>query len=241
MPQVRIAGSTPDTTERTTEPMRILLAEDDEPLGRALRAGLEQAGFSVDWVRDGTAAWNELSATPYHAAVLDLGLPREDGLSVLRRLRAERSAIPVLVLTARDALEDRVAGLDGGADDYVVKPVDLVELAARLRALIRRSAGQGSNLLESAGVSLDPAARVVLLDATPVPLTPREFDLLHVLMLAGGRVLTREQIEDQLCAWGRELESNSIEVHVHRLRKRLRPELLRTIRGVGYAFGGAAP
>jgi two-component system, OmpR family, response regulator QseB len=221
--------------------MRILLAEDDEPLGRALRAGLAQAGFSVDWVRDGVAASNELAATPYNAVVLDLGLPRQDGLSVLRRLRADRNAIPVLVLTARDAVEDRVAGLDGGADDYVVKPVDLVELAARLRALIRRAAGQGSGLLESAGVSLDPAARTVLLEGEPVVLTPREFDLLHVLMLAGGRVLTREKIEEQLCAWGRELESNSIEVHVHRLRRRLRPDLLRTVRGVGYAFGGEKP
>ena len=217
--------------------MRILLAEDDEPLGRALRAGLVQAGFSVDWVRDGVAAWNELSATPYHAAVLDLGLPRQDGLSVLRKLRSGRSTIPVLVLTARDAIEDRVSGLDGGADDYVVKPVDLVELAARLRALIRRSAGQSTGILESSGVGLDPAARITTLDGVPVALSPREFDLLHVLMLSGGRVLTREQIEEQLCAWGRELESNSIEVYVHRLRKRLRPELLRTIRGVGYAFG----
>jgi DNA-binding response OmpR family regulator len=221
--------------------MRILLAEDDEPLGRALRAGLAQAGFSVDWVRDGVAASNELAATPYNAVVLDLGLPRQDGLAVLRRLRADRNPIPVLVLTARDAVGDRVAGLDGGADDYVVKPVDLVELAARLRALIRRAAGQGSGLLEAAGVSLDPAARAVQLDGRPVALTPREFDLLHVLMLAGGRVLTREKIEEQLCAWGRELESNSIEVHVHRLRKRLRPELLRTVRGVGYAFGGGTP
>ena len=221
--------------------MRILLAEDDEPLGRALRAGLIQAGFSVDWVRDGVAAWNELSVTPYHAAVLDLGLPRQDGLQVLRQLRAARSVIPVLVLTSRDAVGDRVAGLDGGADDYVVKPVDLIELAARLRALIRRSAGQSSGVLEDAGVSRDPASRQVHLDGEPVPLSPREFDLLHVLMLAGGRVLTREQIEEQLCAWGRELESNSIEVYVHRLRKRLRPGLLRTIRGVGYAFGGLLP
>ncbi len=221
--------------------MRILLAEDDEPLGRALRAGLGQAGFSVDWVRDGAAAWNELAATPYSAAVLDLGLPREDGLSVLRRLRAGRNAIPVLVLTARDAVGDRVAGLDGGADDYVVKPVDLVELAARLRALIRRAAGQGSGLLEAGGVSLDPAARTVSLDGVAVALPPREFDLLHVLMLAAGRVVTRESIEEQLCAWGREVESNSIEVHVHRLRKHLRPELLRTIRGVGYAFAGGTP
>lgn len=219
--------------------MRILLAEDDEPLGRALRAGLAQAGFSVDWVRDGVAASNELAATPYGAVVLDVGLPREDGLTVLRRLRASRNPVPVLVLTARDAVGDRVAGLDGGADDYVVKPVDLVELAARLRALIRRSAGQGAALLEADGVCLDPAARTVQLDGVPVQLSPREFDLLHVLMLAGGRVLTREQIEEQLCAWGRESESNSIEVHVHRLRRRLRPELLRTIRGVGYAFGNA--
>ena len=218
--------------------MRILLAEDDEPLGRALKSGLEQAGFAVDWVRDGVAASNELAATAYQAAVLDVGLPRQDGFAVLRQLRAAGGKTPVLVLTARDAIEDRVTGLDGGADDYVVKPVDLPELAARLRALIRRSAGHSAGLIEGNGVCLDPAGRTVTVDGAVVTLAPREFDLLHVLMLANGRVLTREQIVEQLCSWGREAESNSLEVHVHRLRKHLRPELLRTIRGVGYAFGG---
>ncbi|MFO1270188.1 MAG: winged helix-turn-helix domain-containing protein [Rubrivivax sp.] len=216
--------------------MRILLAEDDALLGDALRAGLREHGFQVDWVRDGEAADRELRTGSYAAAVLDLGLPRRDGLDVLSRARAAHVDTPVLVLTARDALADRVQGLDRGADDYVIKPVDISELAARLRALMRRAAGQPRERLVHGTITLDPAARRVQLEGELVALAPREFDLLHVLMLAGGRVLTREQIEQQLYGWGQEIDSNSIEVHVHHLRRKLGTALIQTVRGVGYAM-----
>ena len=216
--------------------MRILLVEDDTLLGDGLRAGLRQLGFQVDWVRDGEAAERELRAEPYAAAVLDLGLPRRDGLQVLAAVRAAGVTVPVLVLTARDAVPDRIRGLDSGADDYVVKPVDLHELAARLRALVRRSRGQPPDTLMLNDLVLDPAARSVQLAGAAVALSPREFDLLHALLLAAGRVLTREQLEQQLYAWGQEVESNAVEVHIHHLRRKLRPELIQTIRGVGYTM-----
>ncbi|MGC4076944.1 MAG: winged helix-turn-helix domain-containing protein [Rubrivivax sp.] len=214
--------------------MRILLVEDDPLLGDGLRAGLTQAGFQVDWVRDGEAASRELRSAVHTAAVLDLGLPRKDGLEVLAETRAAGVRLPVLVLTARDAVSDRVIGLDGGADDYVVKPVDLDELAARLRALIRRAHGQTQDLLAAGEVVLDPAARTVTRAGEPVVLSQREFDLLHALMLNAGRVLTREQLEQHLYRWGREVESNAVEVHVHHLRRKLGAELVQTVRGVGY-------
>jgi two-component system, OmpR family, response regulator QseB len=215
--------------------MRILLAEDDPLLGDGLRAGLRQLGFQVDWVRDGEAAERELRAEPYAAAVLDLGLPRQDGMDVLAHVRKAGVTLPVLVLTARDAVPDRIRGLDLGADDYVVKPVDLNELAARLRALVRRSHGQPQDRLQAQGVVLDPAARTVMQAGVAVPLSAREFDLLHALLLAAGRVLTREQLEQQLYSWGQEVESNTIEVHIHHLRKKLGPALIQTVRGVGYS------
>ncbi|MGZ5250455.1 MAG: response regulator transcription factor, partial [Caldimonas sp.] len=174
--------------------MRILLAEDDLLLGDGLRAGLRQLGFLVDWVRDGEAAERELRAETYAAAVLDLGLPLKDGLDVLATVRRAGVTVPVLVLTARDAVPDRVRGLDVGADDYVVKPVDLHELAARLRALVRRAHGQPQERLTAQDVTLDPAARSVQQGGVPVSLAAREFDLLHALMLNAGRVLTREQL-----------------------------------------------
>jgi DNA-binding response OmpR family regulator len=217
--------------------MRILLAEDDPLLGDALRAGLRQLGFQVDWVRDGHAAERELRSDVYAAAVLDLGLPRIDGLDVLAAARSAGVRLPVLVLTARDAVPDRVRGLDIGADDYVVKPVDLNELAARLRALVRRAHGQPLERLEVQGVVLEPAARRVQVDDQDVVLSTREFDLLHALILAAGRVLSREQLEQQLYGWGQEVESNAIEVHVHHLRRKLRPGLIQTVRGVGYTIG----
>ncbi len=217
--------------------MRILLAEDDLLLGDALKAGLREHGCQVDWVRDGEAADRELRSGAYAAAVLDLGLPRRDGLDVLARARAAKLTTPILVLTARDALADRIEGLDRGADDYVIKPVDISELAARLRALVRRSAGQPQDRLVHGEVSLDPAAHRVQLKGELISLAPREFDLLHVLMLAGGRVLTRDQIEQQLYGWGQEVDSNSIEVHVHHLRRKLGPQFIQTVRGVGYALG----
>ena len=215
--------------------MRILLVEDDPLLGDGLRAGLRQLGFQVDWVRDGDAAERELRAEPYAAAVLDLGLPRRDGLDVLASVRRAGVTVPVLVLTARDAVPDRIRGLDLGADDYVVKPVDLHELAARLRALVRRSHGQPVECLQAQDVTLDPAARTVHQNGEAVALSPREFDLLHALLLAAGRVLTREQLEQQLYAWGQEVESNAIEVHIHHLRRKLGAALIATVRGVGYS------
>jgi len=214
--------------------MRILLAEDDPLLGDGLRAGLRQQGFQVDWVRDGLAAERELRAQPYAAAVLDLGLPMVDGLTVLAHARQKGTTLPVLILTARDAISDRIKGLDSGADDYVVKPVDLHELAARLRALIRRAHGQTQELLHAQNVSLDTAARVVTVANEPVTLSAREFDLLHALILNAGRVMSREQLEQHLYSWGQEVESNAIEVHIHHLRKKLGTSLIQTVRGIGY-------
>ena len=221
--------------------MRVLLAEDDPLLGDGLRAGLRQLGFQVDWVRDGRAAERELRAQPYAAAVLDLGLPLMDGMEVLATLRRAGVALPVLVLTARDAVPDRIRGLDLGADDYVVKPVDLNELAARLRALIRRAHGQSQERLTAQDVVLDPAARTVFRGGVPVVLAAREFDLLHALMLNAGRVLSREQLEQHLYSWGREVESNAIEVHIHHLRRKLGNALIRTVRGVGYMLAREGP
>jgi DNA-binding response OmpR family regulator len=214
--------------------MRILLVEDDPLLGDGLRAGLRQRGFTVDWVRDGIVAERELRADPYAAAVLDLGLPRKDGIDVLADVRRAGTTLPVLVLTARDAVAERVRALDTGADDYVLKPVDLDELAARLRALVRRAHGQPQDVLAAQGVVLDPAARRVTQCGVEVPLVAREFDLLHALMLNAGRVLSREQLEQHLYGWGQEVESNAVEVHVHHLRRKLGAELIRTVRGVGY-------
>jgi two-component system, OmpR family, response regulator QseB len=221
--------------------MRILLAEDDLLLGDGLRAGLRQLGFQVDWVRDGEAAERELRAEPYSAAVLDLGLPRMDGMEVLAAIRRAGCATPVLVLTARDAVPDRIRGLDLGADDYVIKPVDLNELAARLRALVRRAHGQPQECLEVQDVVLDPAARSVTRAGIPMLLPAREFDLLHALMLNAGRVLSREQLEQHLYSWGREVESNAVEVHIHHLRRKLGNALIQTVRGVGYLVPRESP
>jgi len=216
--------------------MRVLLAEDDAILGDGLRAGLRQQGFQVDWVRDGHAAERELSSETYACAVLDLGLPIKDGVDVLKALRRRNITTPILVLTARDAVEDRVRGLDEGADDYVIKPVDLNELGARIRALVRRSHGLVQELLTCRDVQLDVKARQVSLQGQSVPVSLREFDLLHALMRNSGRVLTREQLEQQMYSWGHEVESNTIEVHIHHLRRKLGAELIQTVRGVGYTI-----
>jgi len=214
--------------------MRILLVEDDPLLGDGLQVGLRQAGFDVDWARDGIAARQALTTEPYAAVVLDLGLPRLDGLDLLRGQRAAGNRVPVLILTARDAVEDRIRGLDGGADDYVVKPIDLQELAARMRALVRRSRGEADATLRVGDLLLDSAARAVAFRGAPVDLQPREFALLQEFMLNAGRVLSREQLQDRLYPWGEEVGSNAIEVHIHHLRRKLAPEVIRTVRGVGY-------
>jgi two-component system OmpR family response regulator/two-component system response regulator QseB len=216
--------------------MRILLAEDDAMLGDGLRAGLRQQGFQVDWVRDGLAAEREISTGDYQAAVLDLGLPLKDGMDVLQAIRCKKIATPVLVLTARDAVPDRIKGLDLGADDYVLKPVDLYELGARLRSLVRRAHGQIQELLTCDAVQMNPASREVTFEGQLVTLSTREYDLLHALMLAVGRIMSREQLEQQLYSWGHEVESNAIEVHIHHLRKKLKPELIQTVRGIGYTL-----
>jgi DNA-binding response OmpR family regulator len=216
--------------------MRILLAEDDALLGDGLRAGLRQHGFQVDWVRTGEAADRELRSGAYAAAVLDLGLPGRDGMDVLAAVRAQGVRLPILVLTARDGIPDRIQGLDRGADDYVIKPVDLDELGARLRALVRRSHGQPQERLSLRGIVLDPAARSVHKDGRDVALQAREFDLLHALMLNAGRVLSREQLEQHLYSWRREVDSNAVEVHIHHLRRKLGSTLVQTVRGVGYTL-----
>ena len=214
--------------------MRILVVEDDPLLGRGVQAGLEQAGFAADWVRDGVAADAAMGAGEYAAVVLDLGLPRLEGLELLRRRRGAGDRTPVLILSARDALEDRVKGLDAGADDYVVKPFQFEEVAARLRALVRRAHGEAAPVLVAAGVTLDPGARTVTWQGRAVELPAREFDVLHELMLNAGRVLSREHLQGRVYRWGEEVESNAIDVHIHHLRRKLAPELIRTIRGVGY-------
>jgi two-component system OmpR family response regulator/two-component system response regulator QseB len=214
--------------------MRILVVEDDPLLADGLQAGLKQAGFDADRAQDGIEADLALTSHSYAAVLLDLGLPRLDGLALLKKLRARSDRVPVLILTARDAIEQRIQGLDSGADDYVVKPVDLGELAARLRALVRRSKGEAASILEAGELRLDPAAREVTFRGRAVELQPREFAMLQELMLNAGRVLSREQLVERLYAWGEEIESNAIEVHVHHLRRKLAPDLIRTVRGVGY-------
>ena len=214
--------------------MRLLLIEDDVALGEGIHQALSREGYTVDWVKDGTSALHALLSEGFDLAILDLGLPRLDGLSVLRRLRETGSALPVLILTARDATEDRIAGLDAGADDYLVKPFDLNELKARLRALLRRSAGRAQVVIEHAGIRLNPATQQVSYLSAPVLLTPKEYQLLHELLSPPGRVMTRERLIQLLYGWNEEAESNTLEVHIHHLRKKFSSELIRTVRGVGY-------
>ena len=216
--------------------MKVLLVEDDPQLGRGLKASLEQQGLWVDWVQDGRAAEHEAQQDGYVAMLLDLGLPLQDGQQTIKKLRAKGSKLPILVLTARDGLDDRLSALDGGADDYVVKPVDSRELAARIRALVRRSAGGVSSSICLNKVELDLVKREVRYEDSLVNVTTREFDVLHVLMSHPGRVFTRSQIEQQILSWGNEVESNAIEVHIHHLRKKLGGGLIKTVRGVGYRW-----
>ncbi len=217
-------------------PMRLLLVEDDEMLGSGVQAGLSQAGFAVDWVKDGAAAELFLDAEEYDLLILDLGLPKRDGMAVLRALRDAGKELPVLILTARDAVEDRVQGLDSGADDYLVKPFDLDELAARVRALLRRRGGRAVPVIRHGDIVLDPAAHTVTQAGRPVELSPREFALLQELLEHRGRVLSRSQLERSLYSWKDEVDSNAVEVHIHHLRKKLGSALIRTVRGVGYVI-----
>jgi two-component system response regulator QseB len=214
--------------------MRVLLAEDDAMIGVAVKDRLRGQGFAVDWVQDGRAADAALVDDVYDLLLLDLGLPGREGLAVLKALRGRGSTLPVVILTARDAVDDRVAGLDAGADDYVVKPFDLKELEARLRAVLRRRAGGESSVIEHGRLSLDLASHELRLDGALVQVSPREFALLHALLERPGRILSRAQLEERLYGWGEEVGSNVIEVHIHSLRRKLGADLIRNVRGVGY-------
>jgi two-component system response regulator QseB len=219
--------------------MRLLLVEDDEMIAAAMQDGLRQSGYTVDWARDGREAEVALAGAPYDLLLLDLGLPRKSGLEVLRSVRARQDAIPVLIVTARDAVSDRVEGLDAGADDYLVKPFDLDELGARVRALLRRRAGRAEPLLRRGGLTLNPATHEATLDGKPLALSGREFALLSALLERPGAVLSRGQLEEKLYGWGEEIESNTIEVYIHSLRRKLGSGFIRTVRGVGYGVGDA--
>lgn len=214
--------------------MRVLLVEDDDLLGSAVQAGLEQAGYTVDWLRDGRLAAAALSDDEPDLLVLDLGLPGKDGLQVLRELRGRDSNLPVLILTARDTLDDRIGGLDTGADDYLVKPFDLGELTARLRAIARRRGGRATPLIEHGDLVFDPAARSVSVGGQQVDLPAKALAILEALLDRPGIPLSRERLEQILYGWGEGVESNAVEVHIHHLRKKLGKERIRTIRGLGY-------
>ena len=220
--------------------MRVLVVEDDPMIGRAVVAGLHQQGYAVDWVRDGAEAELALGHAVYDVALLDLGLPRRDGLEVLKGVRRAKNDLPIMIITARDAVADRIAGLDSGADDYLVKPFALEELVARTRAVIRRHGGRSQSEIAYGALTLDPARRRVLFQGAEVELSPREFAVLEALLKEPGAVVSRERLEDAVYGWGEEVGSNSIEVHVHHLRRKLAPELIRNVRGVGYRIARIA-
>ena len=218
--------------------MRILLVEDDAMIGKTLSQALAQDGYAVDWVTDGVAAHAALDASPeaYALVLLDLGLPRKSGLDLLRELRRAGNRVRVLIVTARDAVADRVAGLDAGADDYLTKPFSLDELTARMRALLRRDIAREGNVLRHRDLALDTATRSVTQAGRPVDVSVREFALLAALLERPGAALSKAQLEERIYRWGEEVESNAVEVHVHNLRKKLGSETIRTLRGVGYAL-----
>lgn len=216
--------------------MRLLLVEDDSLLGEGLYVGLQREKYSVDWVKNGEMALVALFETQYDAVVLDIGLPRLSGLDVLKKLRTEGNSVPVLILTARDAVEDRVAGLDAGGDDYLLKPFEFSELCARLRALTRRSKGLTEQKIRHNNIELNLDTHSVTLDGRPVELSRREFALLQELLSSSGRILSKAQLEQKLYSWGDEIGSNTIEVYVHHLRKKLGNSLIKTVRGVGYTI-----
>lgn len=214
--------------------MRLLLVEDDPMIGEAVQDLLRAEGYAVDWVRDGDAADTALRANAYDLVMLDLGLPKRDGIAVLRDLRTRKDRTPVLVATARDAVAQRIEGLDAGADDYVLKPYDLDELLARIRALLRRAAGRAEPVYEHKGVSINPSTREASVNGVPVVLSGREWAVLEPLLARPGLVLSRQQLEDKLYGWGDEVSSNAVEVYIHGLRKKLGADILLNVRGVGY-------
>lgn len=219
--------------------MRLLLVEDDPLLGDGLRAALDKAGFAVTWVRDGKAVLGALASGDFAVMVLDIGLPRMGGMEVLRELRNANDTLPVLILTARDTTRDKVLSLDRGADDYLVKTADMEELVARLRALVRRS-GRGGGSLGVGDLTLDLVTHNVVKHGHAVAVSGREFSVLRALMESAGRVLTRSQLETSLYGWGRNVESNAVEVHIHNLRLKLGAETIKTVRGVGYTIARSA-
>jgi two-component system response regulator QseB len=220
--------------------MRLLLAEDDAMIGESVCRGLRQDGFAVDWVRDGRAAEVALAEHVHDLVLLDLGLPRKEGLEVLRSLRRRGDTRPVLIVTARDAVADRVEGLDAGADDYLVKPFELTELAARIRALLRRRTGRAAPVVEWGPITLDPATHEVRVRGELLPLSAREFALLAALLDRPGAVLSRAQLEEKLYGWNEEVGSNAVEVHLSALRRKLPPDTIRNVRGVGWSLARAA-
>jgi DNA-binding response OmpR family regulator len=221
--------------------VRILLVEDDDLLAAGIRDTLERALYAVEWVPDGAQALAALKSNAFDLVVLDLGLPKVDGVEVLRQVRGEGGAVPVIVLSARDTAPDRVLGLDAGADDYLVKPFDVDELLARVRAQLRRQRGAAVNVIEHGPLRLDPAALTVTFEGQPVALQRREFMLLQKLLQSAGQVLSRAQLEDSLYGWDSGVESNSVDVHIHKLRRKLYPEVIRTVRGVGYVADSPQP
>ena len=214
--------------------MRLLLVEDDAMIGEAVLQVLRAEHYAVDWVRDGVMAEEALKSEQYDLVLLDLGLPKRDGLDVLRTLRQRRATVPVLVATARDGVADRIAGLDAGADDYVLKPYDIDELLARIRALLRRSAGRGEPVFEHKGVSLNPATREATLDSQPVSLSAREWAVLEALIARPGALLSHAQLEEKLFSWKDDISSNAVEVYIHGVRKKLGNDFIQTVRGLGY-------
>ncbi len=214
--------------------MRILLVEDDELLGDGIQLGLQQEGHIVEWLKDGKLAEDTAVHEQFDAIILDLGLPRVSGLDILKTMRQENVATPVMILTARDGIDERVKGLDLGADDYLTKPFDLSEISARLRAITRRSTGRATPIIKHNNITLDPASREVTLEGEAVKMSRREFALLHTLLSHAGKVISRNQIIESLYGWEEDIDSNALEVHIHHLRKKFGNDFIRTIRGIGY-------
>jgi two-component system, OmpR family, response regulator QseB len=214
--------------------MRVLLVEDDDMIAQGLQTALRQAGFAIDWMRDGISAAAALQTTPFDVVLLDLGLPHRDGIDVLRNLRKRGNSTPVIILTARDEIQHRIAGLDAGADDYIVKPFDLDEVMARMRSVLRRVAGRGDPSIRHGSLRLDPVSRTVERDGTPVSLSAHEYAVFEALLQRPGAVLSRAQLEDRLYGWDEQIGSNAVEVYIHGLRRKLGSDAIRTLRGVGY-------
>ena len=214
--------------------MRVLLVEDDHMIGTAIALALKEAAYAVDWVQDGNAALSGIEHQHYELMLLDLGLPKKDGVEVLRIIRAKNNLIPIVIITARDALEDRLAGLDGGADDYIVKPFEMTELLARMRAVMRRKAGVAGPIYSNSVLSLDPASHEVTQDKQTITLSAREFSLLQAFLIRPGAILSRAELEDRLYGWNEEVESNAVEYLIHSLRKKLGNETIKNVRGVGW-------